>query len=66
VSRPNVTDVLVEGLKFAQACVLDQRASSHRRKDYTWDPQYRDALDAIGAILAAHKKAAKKKPEAGK
>jgi hypothetical protein len=60
MSRPNVTDAVVDGLNFARACVLDQRAASHNRKDYNWDKRYAAALAAIDAIVGAHKKAAKK------
>jgi hypothetical protein len=61
VSRPNVTDEVIEGLAFARACVLDQRSASHNRKDYSWDKRYVAALSAIDFIERAHKKAAKKK-----
>lgn len=60
MSRPNVTDEIIAGLAFARACVLDQRASSHRRNDHSWDAQYRDALAAIDTIKTAHAKAAKR------
>jgi len=60
VSRPNVTDDVIDGLAFARACVLDQQSSSHNRKDYSWDKRYAAALAAIDAIVGAHKKAAKK------
>lgn len=60
MSRPNVTDDVVEGLKFARACVLDQRTASHARKDYGWDKRYAAALAAIDFIADAHKKATKK------
>lgn len=59
MSRPNVTDEVVDGLEFARACVLDQRSSSHKRKDYNWDDRYRAALEAIDFVVGAHKKAAK-------
>ena len=60
MSRPHVTDDLVKGLAFARACVLDQRAASHSRKDHQWDASYTAALSAIDLIVGAHKKAAKK------
>lgn len=61
MSRPNVTDDVVAGLKFARACVLDQRAASHRRKDYSWDTRYALALTAIDGLVEAHKQASKRK-----
>jgi hypothetical protein len=60
MSRPNVTDEIVDGLSFARACVLDQRAASHARKDHHWDKRYTAALDAIDTIATAHKRASKK------
>lgn len=60
MSRPNVTDAVVKGLAFARACVLDQRAGSHRRGDHGWDARYREALDAIDAIIKNHEKSKKK------
>jgi len=60
MSRPNVTDEIVDGLDFARACVLDQRASSHNRKDHSWDARYTAALSALDFIVGAHKRAAKK------
>jgi hypothetical protein len=60
VSRPNVTDDVVDGLAFARACVLDQRAASHSRKDHGWDKRYSAALEAIDAIVVAHKRSSKK------
>ncbi len=59
MSRPNVTDDLVDGLGFARACVLDQRVASHARKDHGWDQRYQTALDAIDTIVRAHKKSKK-------
>lgn len=59
MSRPNVTDENVDGLGFARACVLDQRVSSHARKDHSWDKSYDAALAALDFIIGAHKKAAK-------
>ena len=59
MSRPNVTDTIVDGLGFARACVLDQRAASHNRKDHSWDNRYTAALAAIDFIVNAHKRAAK-------
>jgi hypothetical protein len=64
MSRPNVTDALVEGLAFARACVLDQREASHGRKDHSWDKRYAAALDAIDFISVAHKKTTKKMSKA--
>jgi hypothetical protein len=61
VSRPNVTDKIVVGLSFARACVLDQRASSHKRRDHQWDDDYKIALDAIDEIVRAHAKSKKAK-----
>jgi hypothetical protein len=61
VSRPNVTDDVVDGLGFARACVLDQREASHNRKDHGWDKRYAAALAAIDGIVRAHTRAAKKK-----
>lgn len=60
MSRPNITDDIIDGLAFARACVLDQRVASHKRKDHSWDKRYAAALAAIDAIAAAHKKASKK------
>ena len=60
MSRPNVTDEIVDGLDFARACVLDQRSSSHLRKDHSWDKRYTAALASIDFIMTAHKRAAKK------
>jgi hypothetical protein len=66
VSRPNITDAIIDGLAFARACVLDQRVASHKREDgsgqgdHSWDDRYAAALAAIDFIVGAHKKAAKK------
>jgi hypothetical protein len=60
VSRPNVTEEIVDGLAFARACVLDQRAASHNRGDHNWDKRYAAALAAIDAIVNAHKRAARR------
>lgn len=60
MSRPNITDEIIDGLGFARACVLDQRASSHSRKDHSWDTRYQAALDALDTITRNHQKAAKK------
>ena len=60
MSRPNVTDQIVDGLGFARACVLDQRVASHNRKDRSWDDRYTAALDAIDSITKAHAQATKK------
>lgn len=60
MSRPNVTDDVVGGLVFARACVIDQRSSSHNRKDHGWDKRYDAALTAIDFIIGAHKRSAKK------
>ncbi len=60
MSRPNVTDNIVDGLNFARACVLDQRSSSHIRNDHSWDNRYAAALEAINFIVGAHKQSAKK------
>jgi hypothetical protein len=59
MSRPNVTDDVVDGLAFARACVLDQRVASHNRKDHSWDKRYAAALEAIDTIVIAHKRSAK-------
>jgi len=59
MSRPNVTDDVINGLAFARACVLDQRVASHSRKDHSWDKHYEAALAAIDFITNAHKRAAK-------
>lgn len=59
MSRPNVTDEVVDGLAFARACVLDQRVASHGRKDHSWDKRYEAALAAIDFLTNAHKRAAK-------
>lgn len=61
MSRPNITDDIVEGLAFARACVLDQRVASHNRKDHNWDKRYSAALSAIDLIVGSHKRAAKKR-----
>ena len=60
MSRPNVTDAVVDGLGFARACVLDQRVASHKRKDRSWDERYDAALVAIDFVVVAHTRAAKK------
>ena len=60
MSRPNVTDKIVDGLGFARACVLDQRVASHNRKDHSWNDRYTAALDALDAIVNAHKRSMKK------
>lgn len=60
MSRPNVTDEIVDGLGFARACVLDQRVASHRRGDRSWDESYDAALAAIDSIVRAHALSAKK------
>jgi len=60
MSRPNVTDDVVDGLGFARACVLDQRASSHDRKDHSWDKRYTAALAAIDFVVVGHTRSAKK------
>jgi hypothetical protein len=61
VSRPNITDEIIDGLDFARACVMDQRNASHKRKDHSWDKSYEKALDAIHFIKQAHEKAKKAK-----
>jgi len=61
MSRVTVTDDLVDGLDFARACVLDQRVSSHARRDHSWNKRYQKALDSIAMIVAAHRKAEKRK-----
>lgn len=66
MSRPNVTDEVIEGLSFACACVLDRRAASHLRQDYRWDERYALALAAINAIVDAHKRAVKTKTRKGR
>lgn len=60
MSRPNVTDVTVEALQFARACVLDQRANSRVHGDLSWEARYKGALDAIDGIVNAHGKAARR------
>jgi|EndMetStandDraft_4_1072995.scaffolds.fasta_scaffold00240_29 hypothetical protein len=60
MSRPNVTDSIVEGLRFARACVLDQQAASHGREDRTWDERYAPALAAIDVIIINHERALKR------
>ena len=59
MSRPNITDEIIEGLGFARACVLDQRNASHGRKDHSWDKRYQDALAAIDMITRNHSKSKK-------
>ena len=54
MSRPNVTDEVVTGLTFARACVLDQQAASHARKDHSWDDRYAEALVALDLIVGGH------------
>jgi hypothetical protein len=66
MSRPNITDDVVDGLDFARACVLDQRAASHNRKDHSWDKRYAAALAAIDFIVVAHKRASKKPKKAAR
>jgi|APFre7841882630_1041343.scaffolds.fasta_scaffold421206_2 hypothetical protein len=66
MSRPLITDDIVDGLSFARACVLDQRVASHNRKDHSWDERYDAALTAINAIVGAHTRAAKKASKAAK
>lgn len=60
MSRPTVTDEVVDGLGFARACVLDQRVASHRRGDRSWDDRYASALAAIDSIVGSHERLAKK------
>ena len=60
MSRPNVTDDVVDGLGFARACVLDQRVASHKRKDHSWDKRYDVALAALDTIVDAHTRSTKK------
>lgn len=60
MSRPHVTDDIVDGLGFARACVADQRTASHNRGDFSWDKRYAKALAAIDFIVGAHKRSAKK------
>lgn len=60
MSRPHVTDEIIDGLDFARACVLDQRAASHARKESRWDERYTAALHALDVIVLAHKRAAKR------
>ena len=60
MSRPNVTDEIVDGLAFARACVLDQRVASHNRDDHGWDKRYTAALAALDTITNAHKASQKK------
>lgn len=64
MSRPNVTDEIIDGLGFARACVLDQRVASHNRGDHGWDKRYAAALAAIDSISTAHKKAVRKSVKA--
>jgi hypothetical protein len=59
MSRPNITDDIIDGLDFARACVLDQRNASHKRKDHSWDKRYEKALEALAFITRAHAKAQK-------
>lgn len=59
MSRPNVTDKTVDGLRFARACVLDQRVASHARDDHSWDDSYRRALEALDEIVMQHAKSAR-------
>lgn len=66
MSRPNITDEIVDDLGFARACILDQRLLSHERKDHHWDKRYAAALAAIDFIVGAHKKTAKKAAKAAK
>jgi hypothetical protein len=49
-----------DGLDFARACVLDQRAAAHQRKDHSWDDRYAAALEALDFIRRAHNQSAKK------
>lgn len=60
VSRLNITDEIVDGLGFARACVLDQRAAAHMRENYSWDKRYSAALKAIDAIVGEHTRLSKK------
>ena len=66
MSRPDITDDVVDGLGFARACVLDQRVASHDRKYHHGDKRYAEALAAIDFIVAAHQKTAKKAAKAAK
>lgn len=59
MSRPNVTDEIVDGLRFARACVIDQRSAAHGRGYHGWDKKYADALGAIDAIVGPHARARK-------
>lgn len=60
MSRPNVTDEIVDGLGFARACVLDQRVASHGRDDHSWDKSYDSAIAAIDTIVGSHERLVKK------
>lgn len=60
MSRPNITDDVVDGLGVARACVLDQRSISHFRQDRRWDTRYSAALEALDFIVDAHIRAVKK------
>lgn len=59
MSRLNITDEIAEGLDFARACVLDQRASSHSREDYHFDKRYSAALAVLDTIIGAHRRLVK-------
>lgn len=63
MSRPLVTDEVVDGLRFARACVLDQRNASHARKEYGWDKRYAAALSALDNLVEAHTRAKKARGE---
>jgi hypothetical protein len=60
MSRPNVTDDTVAALLFARACVLDQRANSHKHEDLSWDASYKSALEAIDGIVSVQRKASQR------
>lgn len=59
MSRPEITDTVIDGLAFARACVIDQRVASHQQDNHTWDKRYVAALDAIDTITKAHQKSKK-------
>lgn len=55
MSRPSVTDTIVDGLNFARSCVLDQQAAAHDRNYHGWDTRYVAALDALYALVRPHR-----------
>lgn len=55
MSRPHITDAVVDGLNFARSCVLDQQAASQGRNYHAWDARYVAALDSLDTLMRSHR-----------